>query len=295
MNKLKVFRYVFAFFVVVGGLYYVFYGVEFSEILNSLAGINPFFIILFYFVQIVITFLLSLRWKMIIAEKNVDIGYLESFRFYMITFFFNIFLPARAGDFYRGYITSDHDFIDSSFLIMKEKLFDLILIALIFSILALSLFGEFSGYVFIIGLVVFGGLTAITFLFKVEKIPFLNHYYEKIRKSFLEIFKTDKTIKFFLITVLIWSLEVLEASLLFYALGVDISLFLITFITFSWSLLSAIPISPAGLGSTDAAVLFILVSSGIFRPDAVSFVVSYRGLLVLFSILLGGYFYINEL
>ncbi len=294
MDKSKKIRIFVSFLVIIVGFYYVFTGVAFSDVFQVIKGLNPLMLLGFFSVQLFITLLMSYRWKCVIGEKGVDLGLWDSFRYYNISFFVNFFLPARAGDLYRGYLSSKKDFIDSSLIVLKERLFDLIVLMFFFSVLVITIFESFTGYLAILFMVLLAGIFTYFFIEKKEELPVLNNWYVLFRSSFIEAVKTKRKTFYLLFTAGIWLVEVLKTYIVFYGLGIESDLFLIAFFTFSWSLVAAIPISPSGLGSSEALTLFILVSYGILRTEAVSLVLMYRGLLVTITLIVGGSFYVRD-
>ncbi len=294
MDKSKKARIFVSTLVILAGFYYVFTGVSFSDVFQEIAGLNPVAILAFFSVQLFIILLMSYRWKCVIAEKGVELKLWDSFRYYNISFFVNFFLPARAGDLYRGYLSSKKDFIDSSLIVLKERLFDLVVLMFFFSILVITIFERFTSYLMVIFMVLSAGIFIYFFFEKIERTPFLNEKYVLFRSSFIEAVRTRRKVFYLLLTAFTWLVEVLKTFIVFYGLGIEADLFLIAFFTFSWSLVAAIPVSPSGLGSSEAVTLFILLSYGILRTEAASLVLMYRGLLLAMTLIFGGFFYVRD-
>jgi uncharacterized protein (TIRG00374 family) len=79
-----------------------------------------------------------------------------------------------------------------------------------------------------------------------------------------------------LLSLLAWGLEALAFYWILQAMGADVSLTLAIFIYAVAMLAGALSFMPGGLGSTEAVMVGLLVSSGVELPDAIAATVLLR-------------------
>ncbi len=291
MEWKKVFKNVLSVLIVFGGFYIVFTGLDISMVVENLLNVNLVFIGAWLCFFMVTTGLKSYRWKEILNEKGGNLSFFKSYKIYFISFFVNSFVPARAGDFYRGYLSSDDGILDTSVLVVKDRLFDIFVLALYFSILAIIVFDQFLFYIIILSLF-FAGFLGVYFFFNYfEEFPIMSDFYSKIRFSFIDNIETDKTFYFLGITVVIWFFDAIKTFMIFNAIGLDLSFVTAMFACIIWSLVSAIPLSPSGLGSVEAVLYVFFTSQGVPRELFTSYLVLARTLITVTSMFVGGFFY----
>ena len=132
------------------------------------------------------------------------------------------------------------------------------------------------------------------FVFRVEQIPFLTDHYIKLRKVFIRTMNTDRKFYLVFLTLIIWLLGALRTLMVFDSLGIEIGFVMVCFIAFAWSLSSAIPLTPSGIGSTEAIVFAFLTGLGVSESAVGSFVVLNRFLVISPPLFLGGVLYVWE-
>ena len=277
------------------GFYYVFSNVSFGMVLSNIAGSNLFYLAASYLFLFLVYVFMSLRWVSVLDEKGVDISLGDSVRYLLISLFVNLFIPFRAGDVYRGHISADNkNIMESTLLIFKDRLFDLFVLVSLTLLLALFFFERFLMTFSVVSLVFLSMVAGMYFVFRVEEFPFFTDHYMKLRKVFVRTMNTDRKLYLVFLTVIIWVLGALRTLMVFDALGVEIGFVMACFIAFAWSLSSAIPLTPSGIGSTEAIVFAFLTGLGVSEASVGSFVILNRFLVISPPLFIGGFLYLWE-
>ena len=213
--------------------------------INLLIFILTVFLPIFYFLTL----------KLIYLVNNFKkVGFYQASQATIIAYTYNLFLPAKSGDFFR------HKYLDLEITFKKffninvvEKLISLfVLLILVFlsyllSDLEISKATNFNklyiSFIFI--------LLLITTLYFIDKF---------IKK---ENYLKSKLIKFFLFDILIWSLQFLQMFLIIKILNIELNIFETVFI-FGISIISGlIPISIGGFGVRDYVIFFLFTNLSI--------------------------------
>lgn len=247
-----------------------------------------------------IYFFMGLRWKNILGEKNIEISSLTGFSQICISNFINTFVPARGGDIYRGYLSSEGEknTLDTSVMVLMERVIDTVVIAFFLGLSVLSFYpgAGLEVYVILAFLFIAAGFIGLKILRELEELPvdLLNRYYKTFRTSITENFQTDRIFGLAFLTSVIWILGVARTQTVFTGLGIDLGLGAVAVVTFSWALIAAIPLTPSGFGTTDAAVFVILGVYGVSSSDAAAFILMNRVILQGIPLLTGGSFYLKK-
>jgi uncharacterized protein (TIRG00374 family) len=209
----------------------------------------------------------------------MDINISDTTRMVFLSWFVNSIVPAKLGDVYRSYLLkkqSDSPISASLGTLFVERIFDIAILLLLLSTSGFNIFknnmpSEISesieiGY-FLLIMVFFG--IVLVWLFKeqlLEIIPDKFHFH--FRNMHVGIYNSlsNRKIVFrvIVLTSLAWTLEASRFMLVTQSLGLNLSLEIILFVVLAASLLTAIPLTPAGLGAVEVSIVFIL---GIFGTD----------------------------
>lgn len=292
LKKVRVF---FSLVIIPLAYYYILSNIDFSRLYTVLNHANVFLLVVAFLTIFVEYFLMAFRWKEVLKEKKISLNILKSYKFLLISMFMNMFLPLRGGDFYKGHIsTGDKNLFESSVLVLKDRILDLVLILSVSFFLSLFFFSDMFNVVLVavggFGLFVLG----IFFIYFVESVPIFHKKYSKIRITVLELLKTDKKTYLMFLTAVIWFFGVFRVLILMRTIGIGKGWVFATFLTFFWAMLSTIPLTPSGMGSTEAVVFAFLVKYGISPEIVGSYVFLNRFIPLLASITVGAYLYFHE-
>jgi glycosyltransferase 2 family protein len=262
--------------------------VNFSEISARLAQTNlPLFfaaIVLYY-----LTFpIRALRWRQLLANvgyatggerENGDRLRLPSVtglaEIVLLSWFANCIVPAKLGDAYRAYLlksTAGVSFSKTFGTILAERIIDMLLL---FTLLAISVLIEFSGalpdailfimqaglvlvVLVIAGLMVMRNLSGTITRFVPKR--FRGHY-ALFEQGTLGSFRAMPLVLTY--SVIGWAIEAGRLYLVCLSLGLSgLSPAIMLFAALASALLTTLPITPAGLGFVESAIVGILLLAG---------------------------------
>jgi uncharacterized protein (TIRG00374 family) len=202
-------------------------------------------------------------------------------RIVLLSWFANCVVPAKLGDAFRGYLlkeASGVSFSKTMGTVLAERIIDLLVLFGLLVVAGLRVFHGTvpeslgwmlfvgSGFVVIIvlGLVAmfkFGGIVKRLLPSRLESI------YERFHEGTLLSFQKLEIVV--LITVAIWAMEIGRLWFILWSLGIhDFPLSVVIFVALASSLLTTIPMTPAGLGVVESALtglLLLLNSVGTVR------------------------------
>lgn len=253
----------------------IYWRIDFHKILNVLSSSNPTWLLISLGMVIPITLLTAWKFK-IMVPSHAQISFYHSTRLILLASVLNMVLPSKMGDVAKAYFIKDMGELSGSMsvsLVVFEKVFD-VLALLLWCSLGLVLYTDKDLLFFVmtitvsIGLVV-GVLTVcfskfsefvFKFLSKLVPIKFENrlknlavswHEYQEYiwrRKILL--------IKVSIISILIWFSHLVQIWFFIFTLKAWVPL-TINFALTSLSIFAGLlPLTFAGIGTRDAALIF---------------------------------------
>lgn len=281
------------------GIYYVVSQLPLSRTRSILTSSDPVFLGASFLTLGAIYFMMGERWRQILLENGIEIEVFKSFKQLVASDFVNTFAPARAGDIYRGFLASDDekDSLETSIMVLMERVLDVsvISILLIFALVGFLPSQDLLLYPALMLIIVLLGIGALQIIWRIENLPTrsLNRFYIRFRKATTENFGSDRWMALFILTFFIWLVGVVRTFLVFEAMNLSIGLGAVAIVTFSWAIIAALPLSPSGIGTTDAAVFFILGQFGVSADMAGAFIILNRAVLQGFPLSVGGLMYLK--
>jgi glycosyltransferase 2 family protein len=249
----------------------------------------------------------GLRWATLLRGTGQHVSTKDSTEIIFLSWLVNCVVPAKLGDVYRAYLLKINSTASLS------RTFGTVFIERVLDLFAIAILGLAAGYwsfrsglppaiqlVFGIGVVVvvalaFGLLTMRNFGRQIIVALPLPHQilelYDRFEEGVFGALVARHLPRLGLMTGLIWMTEALRLFLVVQALGfADVSLGLsgAVFVALIGSLLTAVPLSPAGLGIVEAGVVGVLhVAYGVPLPEATAIALLDRVISV-FSIIVFG-------
>jgi len=238
--------------------YLIFQKIDYISLKKIFLEINLFYISLIIGLVLLVPIISSKKWQSILSIMDYQISFKKSFYIIMGTLPFSVITPARSGDLIRSYYLKNKIPISRTIgAVFAERIIDILILA-IFSLIG-GLFFKNSLFIFI---PIFIFLSIGISFFIIRKIKFLfNLKWQKKINEFLYIskifFKTPKkTLPIIFYSTILWLTIILEAKLLFLALGINIPIVYI-FAAFPLSIfIGLIPIALAGMGTRDSAIIY---------------------------------------
>ncbi len=283
-----------------------------AEVPSLILKANPFLALLAFFVFYLGFPLRGYRWKRLLAATDFSITLRSSVEILYISWFVNCVVPAKLGDVYRAYL------LKMNSLASLSRTFGTVFIERILDIFAIAILGLAAGFwsfrtglpepiqvVFGVGIVVvalaaMGLFTMRNFgariLTRLPLPPRILEFYERFEEGVFGAIGLRHLPILVLVTGLVWLTEGLRLYIVVQALGfadVELGLSGAVFVALIGSLLTAIPLSPAGLGFAQAGVIGVLtVAYGVPLPEATAITILDWVISVLSIIVFGAITYV---
>lgn len=263
-------------------LYIIYTRIDLYKVIDTLKKTywGLFFIgfVLFYFS----IYIRGIRWRLLLKNIGVYGDKWAIIEILFISWFVNVIVPLKLGDLYRSYLIHRKDeFPMSKTLgsVFTERIFDMVVLVTLFGISGLYTFKTrlspnllyllLSGFIMAAALVI-GFLLMKYFGASIKGIlpKRIGDIYGRFEIGALgSINKVHLIIAY---TLIIWFLEAGRLQFVTSSLGLNLSMMLVIFVALASSLLTALPITPAGLGAVEFAIVEILALFGVDRNMAVS-------------------------
>ena len=225
--------------------------INFSELKVLNEEISLLIIILFIFVPIF--YFLTLKLIYLVNNFKKVIFY-QAFKATTIAYTYNLFLPAKTGDFFR------HKYLDLE--ITFKKFFKINIVEKLISLFVLLVLVFLSFVISDIDISNVINLSKLNISLIFILVILFNLYFVKKFISKDKYLK-KKILNFFLFDILIWSLQFLQMFLIVSILNIDIGFFE-TVLIFGISIIAGlIPISIGGFGVRDYVIFFLFTNLNI--------------------------------
>jgi len=225
--------------------------INFSELKVLNEEISLLIIILFIFVPIF--YFLTLKLIYLVNNFKKVIFY-QAFKATTIAYTYNLFLPAKTGDFFR------HKYLDLE--ITFKKFFKINIVEKLISLFVLLTLVFMSFVITDIDISNVINLSKLNISLIFILVILFNLYFVKKFISKDKYLK-KKILNFFLFDILIWSLQFLQMFLIVSILNIDIGFFEVVLI-FGISIIAGlIPISIGGFGVRDYVIFFLFTNLNI--------------------------------
>ena len=213
------------------------------------------------------------RWNILLKVADISVNTLSVTKMVFLSWFVNSIVPAKLGDVYRSYLlkkSTDTPISASLGTIFIERIFDIAILLLLLTSSGLLIFkknipqqiSEAMGVGYFLLLMVIIGLVFV-WIFKdrfYDILPEKFHFHFRNLHTGVYISLSDKktVFKTIILTFFVWGLEASRFMLVTKSLGVNLGFEIIIFVVLAASLLTAIPLTPAGLGAVEVSIVFLL-------------------------------------
>lgn len=252
------------------------------------------------------------RWSQLLKGTGTDVSTRDATEILFLSWLVNCVVPAKLGDVYRAYllkINSTASLSRTLGTVFIERILDLIVIAI------LGLGAGFWSFrnglppsiqiVAVLGIVVVvvlaGGLLTLRNFGRslMTRLPLPHRVvelYDRFEEGVFGAIATRRLPLLVLVTVFIWATESLRLYFVVQALhfpDVELGLSGVVFVALIGSLLTAVPLSPAGLGIVEAGVVGVLTAAyGVPLPEATAIALLDRVISVFSVIAIGSIAYL---
>ncbi|MDA8189070.1 MAG: lysylphosphatidylglycerol synthase transmembrane domain-containing protein [Dehalococcoidales bacterium] len=270
-----------SFLVAFGILYFVItkIDVDFGQIIDRIRTADPFYYLLgllIYYASFVVR---AWRWGFLLknvgfrSRDGVHVPSLSGLtEIILISWFVNCITPARLGDAYRGYMLKSRtgaSFSKTLGTILAERIIDLLVLLVLLGLAGLRVFHgtvpETFGSMLVAGgalvvVIAVGLFVMIRFGRTVQRLlpARFKGLYDRFEEGTLLSFQNLPLLGS--LTMVIWATETGRLWFIFNSLGVQsFSLSVVIFVALAASLLTTIPMTPAGLGVVESALIGLLL------------------------------------
>jgi glycosyltransferase 2 family protein len=286
-------------------------GFKLEELPDKILGANPMLLLAAFVIFYAGFPLRGLRWAILVRKTGFALRVRDAIEIIFLSWLVNCLVPAKLGDVYRAYLLKINSSVSLSRTIgtvFIERILDL------FAIVTLGLAAGFVSFrsglpgdvqiVFAIGigfvLLLAGGLMTMRnfgrrILTRLPTPHRIIEFYDRFEEGVFGSIGLRALPRLVVITGFIWATEAMRLYLVVQALGLpDVHLGIsgAFFVALAASLLTAVPLTPAGIGFVETGVVGLLtVVYNVSETDALAITLVDRAISVLSIIAIGSIVY----
>jgi glycosyltransferase 2 family protein len=278
--------------------------VDWAEATRALGRANPYFVLLALVVYYATFPLRAWRWARLLRESGTVIYWRDLLKILFLGWFVNSIVPAKLGDLYRSYLVKQRFGISLSRtvgVVVAERLLDILVVFVLLIVGGYVAFGRTIlpdlGIVYLTGgalaLLIVAGLGGMYFL-----APKLARFLPREARRIGRLFREGVLHSFRAlplagpVTIIIWTAEALRLYFVLTALGLELPLSGVVFVAVAVALLTTVPLTPAGFGFVEIAMVYVLTQGfGLAQHDAIAVAIVDRAVSVLSVIVVGSIVY----
>lgn len=278
----EIFKYAKKFLPIIGIilLIYLIYSLGVEDIKNAFLSIHPIYIIIALSLTIPRLLIRNYAWQIIQKEQKIEIGYWKLLKIFMIGYFYCSVTPGFVGHVMRVPYLKEHTyqpygklFVNTviEVLVRTVALYTMITLGVLISI-QLSI--DISNLIFVWLIVVIITIIILLYFFEKERgektfLTLIKYFIPNRLKSdfqaFVGTFYTDlprikKLIIPFFLGIITWIIIFSQEYIIVIALGLKIPYIYFILLFPIANIIGFIPITVAGIGTRDAAAVFIFTS-----------------------------------
>ena len=244
------------------------------------------------------------RWARLLREGGLHLRGRDLLEIVMLGWFVNCLAPAKLGDLYRSYLVKQRFNVSLSRtvgVVVAERLLDIIVVFALFLVGGYIAFGRTVlpdlrlVYLSAFGLAV---LIVVAFAAVYFIAPRAGRFFPAEVRRIGRLFREGVVHSFRALpeagpeTVIIWLAEAGRLAFVLAALGLELPISGVIFVAVASSLLTTVPLTPAGFGFVELAVVYVLTAGfGLATHDAIAVAVLDRLVSVFSVIVVGGFLY----
>lgn len=296
---------------------YLLLTIDLPKVAETILRIN----LLFFSVAILITavdiILKAFKWQLIFTSYNVSAPYSRFLKSWIVGLSLSLITPGKLGDFAKAYYLKDKAPLGKSLTtVMADRIIDLLTL-FILAIIGLSIFATYyspNTALLITTYILFGLFIAAIFLLSKKRIAtfILKPFYyrlapekhkEKMKSVYGDFYsgiglilaRKRLVIVVILLTFLIWLGTIFVIYFIGLSLGFDIPYTFLLIVFPIITLLEALPISFAGVGTRDATMIFFFSFLAIGAEASVSISLLYLLITYIFGFIGFAFWYKNPI
>jgi uncharacterized protein (TIRG00374 family) len=284
-------------------------GVNLEATWQLILGANLGYLALAFLAYYLTFPLRAFRWRYILGKVGTRVRFLDALEILYLSWFVNCVVPAKLGDLYRAYLLKGHNGASASRTvgtIFIERIADIIVI---FGLALAAGYWSFRGrsrpevdLIFIVGFVI-----AVALIVAVIALRFWGHGVARFLPQRLadlwQRFHEGSTgaltpVALPVIGIATGSIWLLEGARLYFVIraldlpDVGLGISASVFVALVAALLTAMPLTPAGIGFVEAGIAGALLIYGVSPESAAAVALTDRGISILSVIVIGGILYL---
>jgi len=269
---------------------YILFQIDYHLLFEEIKLLKWYFLILAIFIMIFEIIIKSLRWQCILSSLDIIISKIKCLELHWLGIFVGVITPGRLGELIKIYFLKNKGYsaFRSFFSIVLDRIID-ILILLFFSALIFIFFLKDIG-IYMIALSIILLLIIILIFLLFNKESWLNKFFGKIIQkvfpidfkkyssfSFNKLWSGIKNLKkkqiiYFLTYLIIgWLFYFLSRYFIALSLGINLSFLNISIISILVAIVTTLPISVAGLGTREVAIIYFFGLFSLNKETALLF------------------------
>ena len=286
-------------------------GFKLEELPDKILGANPLLLLGAFAIFYIGFPLRGLRWAILVRRTGFALKIRDATEIIFLSWLVNCLVPAKLGDVYRAYLLKINSTVSLSRTfgtVFIERVLDL------FAIVTLGLAAGFVSFrsglpadvqiVFAIGVVVVlllaGGLMTMRNFGRriITALPLphrIIEFYDRFEEGVFASIGLKALPRLIVLTGFIWATEAMRLYLVVQALGlpnVHLGISGAFFVALAASLLTAVPLTPAGIGFVEGGIVGLLtIVYGVPETDALAITLVDRAISVLSIIIIGSIAY----
>ena len=287
-------------------------GFHLEELPALILGANGWLLLAAFVVYYLGFPLRGLRWAILVRGTGYPLRVRDSTEIIFISWTVNCLVPAKLGDIYRAYLLKLNSPVSLS------RTFGTVFIERVLDLFAIVVLGLAAGYwsfrsglpteiqiLFAVGVIIVIVLAAALLTMRnfgrrvIEALPLphkVTEFYDRFEEGVFGAMRLKSLPLLLVITGLIWSTEAMRLFLVVEAMGFDdvhLGISGAFFVALTASLLTAVPLTPAGIGFVEGAVVGMLtLIYGVSQTEALAIVLVDRAISVLSIIIFGSIAYV---
>ena len=286
-------------------------GFHLEELPSLILGANPWLLLAAFAVYYIGFPLRGLRWAILVRGTGYPLRVGDSTEIIFISWTVNCLVPAKLGDLYRAYLLKINTPVSLS------RTFGTVFIERVLDVFAIVVLGLAAGYwsfrgtlppeiqiLFAVGVVLVIVLAGALLTMRnfgrrvITRLPLPHRVlelYDRFEEGVFGALGLKQLPALVIITGLIWATEAMRLFLVVEAMGfpdVHLGISGAFFVALTASLLTAVPLTPAGIGFVEGAVVGLLTFVyGVSQTEALAIVLVDRAISVLSVIIFGSIAY----
>jgi len=269
---------------------YILTQIDFGFLKEKLLKVNIYFLILsvvFIAVQIALR---GLKWRTLLTGLGINLNKSDAINLYWLGTFIGTATPGRLGELVKVYFLKEkgYDAFRSFFSVFFDRLTDVLTLLFLGFFIFLFFIKGIGSYIIIVGLL--SVLFLIFVFFLLDNRSFLHKRFSKLveklfsidlekynKFSFLKLWQGIKGLKktqiiiFFIYLIFSWLFYFASRYMISLALELELSFLEVSMISVLTAVATMLPISMAGIGTRDAAVIYLFGLFSLNKETALLF------------------------